>query len=58
MDIKRIAELNKRVGEICKILTEAKNTKNITGTCPLPYHIYEQLCNERRKIREELNAMK
>lgn len=57
MDIKRIAELNNRLGEICKILTEATNTKKITGSSPLPYNIYEKLCNERRRIREELNSM-
>ena len=57
MDMKRIAELNKRLGEICKILTEATNTKKITDSSPLPHNIYEKLCDERRKIRDELNSM-
>jgi hypothetical protein len=57
MDIQRIAALNKRLGEICKILTEATNIKNETGTTPLPYDIYKKLCDERRQIREEMSKI-
>ena len=57
MDIKRIATLNKRLGEICKILTEATNIKKETGTTPLPYDVYKKMCDERTRIREELSKL-
>ena len=57
MDIKRIATLNKRLGEICRILTEASNIKKETGTTPLPYDVYKKLCDERAHIREELSKL-
>lgn len=57
MDIKRITELNKRMGEICEILTMAANIKEATGTAPLPYKVYKELCDERNEIREELSKM-
>lgn len=57
MDINRIAELNKRLGKICEVLTMATNIKDTTGVTPLPYKVYKELCDERNKIREELSKM-
>lgn len=57
MEIKRVAALNKRLGEICRILTEATNVKDTTGVTPLPYKVYKELCDERKRIREELNKL-
>jgi hypothetical protein len=52
--IKMIKELNERLCDITSILSEAKKVKDQTGQNPLPYDVYKALCEERRKIREEL----
>ena len=52
--IKAIKELNERLCDITTILSEAKRVKDETGETPLPYDVYKELCDERRKIREEL----
>ena len=52
--IKMIKELNERLCDITSILSEEKKVKDQTGQNPLPYDVYKTLCEERRKIREEL----
>jgi hypothetical protein len=52
--IKMIKELNERLCDITTILSDAKRVKDETGQNPLPYDVYKVLCDERRRIREEL----
>ena len=52
--IKMIRELNERLCDITVILSDAKRVKDETGENPLPYDVYKALCDERRKIRDEL----
>lgn len=57
MDTRKIRELNERLCNITRTLTEAKRLKDETGEVALSYHTYKKLCDERKSIRSEIEKI-